>query len=297
MPTVELTTSPAPPTAATPPRRGGRHLLRGLASNRRTSVAGGFLLLVGAAALFAPLIAPHDYRDIAGTPLTQGGVLGIDDYGRDVLSRLLIGLRTSLAVALSAVLIAGAIGTTLGLVAGYGGRWASSIIMRGIDILLSFPPIVLAIAVVAAMGPELVNVVMVIGVLYIPRFTRIVYSQVLAIRSVEYVEAAEIMGTGRSTILLRTILPNVAAPVIVQLSLSVSFAIQMEAGLSFLGLGAQPPLPSLGTMVGAGRDFLEVQPTLLVYPSVLIILIVLALNVFGDGLRDLLDPRRSGTDS
>ncbi|AUH41735.1 ABC transporter permease [Streptomyces sp. CMB-StM0423] len=297
MPTVELTTAAPPPTAATPPRRGGRHLLRSLAANRRTSIAGGFLLLVCAAGLLAPLIAPHDYRDIAGTPLTQGGVLGIDDYGRDVLSRLLIGLRTSLAVALSAVLIAGAIGTTLGLVAGYGGRWASSVIMRGIDILLSFPPIVLAIAVVAAMGPELVNVVMVIGVLYIPRFTRIVYSQVLAIRSVEYVEAAEIMGTGRSTILLRTILPNVAAPVIVQLSLSVSFAIQMEAGLSFLGLGAQPPLPSLGTMVGAGRDFLEVQPTLLIYPSVLIILIVLALNVFGDGLRDLLDPRRSGTDS
>ncbi|AKH83634.1 diguanylate cyclase [Streptomyces sp. CNQ-509] len=297
MPTVELTTAPPPPTAATPPRRGGRHLLRSLAANRRTSIAGGFLLLVFAAALLAPVIAPHDYRDIAGTPLTQGGMLGIDDYGRDVFSRLLIGLRTSLAVALSAVLIAGAIGTTLGLVAGYGGRWASSIIMRGIDILLSFPPIVLAIAVVAAMGPELVNVVMVIGVLYIPRFTRIVYSQVLAIRSVEYVEAAEIMGTGRSTILLRTILPNVAAPVIVQLSLSVSFAIQMEAGLSFLGLGAQPPLPSLGTMVGAGRDFLEVQPTLLIYPSVLIILIVLALNVFGDGLRDLLDPRRSGTDS
>ncbi|WP_407560028.1 ABC transporter permease [Streptomyces sp. 184] len=296
MPTVELTAREESP-AATAPRRGARHLLRGLASNRRTSVAGGFLLLVCAAALFAPLIAPHDYRDIAGTPLTQGGVLGIDDYGRDVLSRLLIGLRTSLAVALSAVLIAGAIGTTLGLVAGYGGRWVSSVIMRGIDILLSFPPIVLAIAVVAAMGPELVNVVMVIGVLYIPRFTRIVYSQVLAIRSVEYVEAAEIMGTGRGRILTRTILPNVAAPVIVQLSLSVSFAIQMEAGLSFLGLGAQPPLPSLGTMVGAGRDFLEVQPSLLVYPSVLIILIVLALNVFGDGLRDLLDPRRSGTDS
>lgn len=297
MPTVELTTREAPPTAAATPRRGARHLLRGLVSNRRTSIAGGFLLLVGTAALLAPLLAPHDYRDIAGTPLTQGGVLGVDDFGRDVLSRLLIGLRTSLAVALSAVLIAGAIGTTLGLVAGYGGRWASSIIMRGIDILLSFPPIVLAIAVVAAMGPELINVVMVIGVLYIPRFTRIVYSQVLAIRGVEYVEAAEIMGTRHSTILLRTILPNVAAPVIVQLSLSVSFAIQLEAGLSFLGLGAQPPLPSLGTMVGAGRDFLEVQPSLLIYPSVLIILIVLALNVFGDGLRDLLDPRRSGTDS
>jgi peptide/nickel transport system permease protein len=290
MSAAELTVPQTPSEAARP--AGRRPLLRRLAANRRTAFAGGFLLLVGLAALLAPLIAPHDYRDIVGRPLTSGGVLGIDDFGRDVLSRLLIGLRTSLAVALSAVVIAGVLGTALGLVAGYGGRVASTVIMRGIDILLSFPPIVLAIAVVAAMGPALINVVMVIGVLYIPRFTRIVYSQVLAIRHAEYVEASEIMGTRRTAVLLRTILPNVAAPVIVQLSLSVSFAIQMEAGLSFLGLGAQPPLPSLGTMVGAGRDFLEVQPTLLVYPSVLIILIVLALNVFGDGLRDLLDPRR-----
>ncbi|WP_420000015.1 ABC transporter permease [Streptomyces boninensis] len=297
MSTAELSPTQAPPEPDAQAGRRGKHFLRRLAANRRTAIAGGFLLIVGLAALLAPLIAPHDYRDIVGKPLTGGGVLGIDDFGRDVLSRLLIGLRTSLAVALSAVAIAGVIGTALGLIAGYGGRVASSIIMRGIDILLSFPPIVLAIAVVAAMGPALINVVMVIGVLYIPRFTRIVHSQVLAIRNVEYVEASEIMGTRRTTILLRTILPNVAAPVIVQLSLSVSFAIQMEAGLSFLGLGAQPPLPSLGTMVGAGRDFLEVSPALLIYPSVLIILIVLALNVFGDGLRDLLDPRRRGSDS
>ncbi|MEO3805947.1 ABC transporter permease [Nonomuraea sp. B1E8] len=270
---------------------GRKPFLRRMASNRRTSIAGAFLLLVAVVALFAPVIAPHDYRDIVGKPLTSGGPLGIDDFGRDVLSRLLIGLRTSLGVALSAVLVAGVIGVALGLVAGYVGRWVSTIIMRGIDVLLSFPPIVLAIAVVAILGPALVNVVLVIGVLYIPRFTRIVYSQVLSIRTMEYVEASEIMGTKPADILAKTILPNVAAPIIVQLSLSVSFAIQMEAGLSFLGLGAQPPLPSLGTMVGAGRDFLEVQPTLLIYPSVLIILVVLALNVFGDGMRDLLDPR------
>ncbi|TDD05408.1 ABC transporter permease [Nonomuraea deserti] len=270
---------------------GRKSFLKRMVANRRTSIAGAFLLLVAIVAMFAPLIAPYDYRDIVGRPLTSGGPLGIDDFGRDVLSRLLIGLRTSLAVALSAVAVAGVIGVALGLVAGYVGRWVSTIIMRGIDVLLSFPPIVLAIAVVAILGPALVNVVLVIGVLYIPRFTRIVYSQVLSIRSMEYVEASEIMGTKPADILVKTILPNVAAPIIVQLSLSVSFAIQMEAGLSFLGLGAQPPLPSLGTMVGAGRDFLEVQPTLLIYPSVLIILVVLALNVFGDGMRDLLDPR------
>ncbi|MFJ2722469.1 ABC transporter permease [Streptomyces sp. NPDC087437] len=297
MTTVPQPLVQAPPDAPTSGGSGQKSFLRRMVANRRTSVAGALLLLVALLAVFAPLIAPHDYRDIVGKPLSSGGVLGIDDFGRDVLSRLLIGLRTSLEVALSAVLVAAVLGVALGLVAGYGGRRISVVIMRGIDILLSFPPIVLAIAVVAVLGPALVNVVLVIGVLYIPRFTRIVYSQVLAIRHVEYVEASEIMGTRPTVIALRTILPNVAAPVIVQLSLSVSFAIQMEAGLSFLGLGAQPPLPSLGTMVGSGRDFLEVQPTLLVYPSALIILVVLALNVFGDGMRDLLDPRRRGRSS
>lgn len=297
MSTVDQLPAQAPPETTARGRVGWRSFLRRLASNRRTCVAGGFLLLVCLVALSAPLIAPHDYRDIVAKPLTSGGALGIDDYGRDVLSRLLIGLRTSLSVALSAVLVAGALGVTLGLVAGYAGRVASTLIMRGIDILLSFPPIVLAIAVVAVLGPELTNVVLVIGVLYIPRFTRVVYSQVLTIRNLEYVEATRIMGARPTSILLRTILPNVAAPIIVQLSLSVSFAIQLEAGLSFLGLGAQPPLPSLGTMVGSGRDFLEVQPTLLIYPSILIILVVLTLNVFGDGMRDLLDPRRRGRTS
>ena len=152
----------------------------------------------------------------------------------------------------------------------------------------------LAIAAVAILGDELVNVVLVIGVLYIPRFTRIVYSQVLALRHVEYVEAAQIMGASTPNILLRTILPNVSAPIIVQVTLSVSFAIQLEAGLSFLRLGAQPPLPSLGSMVGTRRDFLEVQPSLLIYPSIVIVAVVLAFNVFGDGLRDLLDPRKRG---
>lgn len=285
------------PKAAVVGKTSRKPFLRRMLSNRRTAVAGTFLLVTVLVAVLAPVLAPHDYRDIVGKPLTSTGLLGVDDFGRDVFSRLLIGLRTSLSVALSAVLVASVIGVALGLVAGYAGRWVSSLIMRGIDVLLSFPPIVLAIAVVAILGPALVNVVLVIGVLYIPRFTRVVYSQVLVLRNLEYVEAARIMGAKPGGILLKTILPNVAAPIIVQLSLSVSFAVQMEAGLSFLGLGAQPPVPSLGTMVGSGRDFLEVQPTLLIYPSVLIILVVLALNVFGDGMRDLFDPRRRGTNS
>lgn len=268
----------------------GRRLL----ANRRTCGAGAFLLFVVIVAAAAPLIAPHDYRDLIGTPLSSAGVLGTDDFGRDVLSRLIVGTRTSLVVAASAVAVSALIGVALGLVAGYFGRWASAVIMRSIDVLLSFPPIVLAIAVVAALGPAMINVVMVIGVLYIPRFTRLVHDQVKAMRSMEYVEAAKLMGAPNPHILVRTVLPNVAAPVIVQLSLSMSFAIQLEAGLSFLGLGSQPPLPSLGTMISTGRNFLEVQPSLLVWPSVFIVLVVLALNVFGDGMRDLLDPRRRG---
>lgn len=288
--TDEILTAAAAETAPVRPKTFWRRVFR----NRRTAIAGGFLVLIGLIALFAPIIAPHDYRDMVGLPLSPQGLLGTDDFGRDVFSRLLIGLRTSLSVAVSSVIIAAVLGVALGLIAGYSGRTVGTVIMRAVDILLSFPPVVLAIAAVAILGDELVNVVLVIGVLYIPRFTRIVYSQVLALRNVEYVEAAKIMGASTPNILLRTILPNVSAPIIVQLTLSVSFAIQLEAGLSFLGLGAQPPLPSLGSMVGTGRDFLEVQPSLLIYPSVVIVAVVLAFNVFGDGLRDLLDPRKRG---
>jgi peptide/nickel transport system permease protein len=288
--TDEILTAAATETTPVRPKTFWRRAFR----NRRTAFAGGFLVLIGLIALFAPIIAPHDYRDMVGLPLSPQGLLGTDDFGRDVFSRLLIGLRTSLSVAVSSVMIAALIGVTLGLIAGYSGRIVGTVIMRAVDILLSFPPVVLAIAAVAILGDELVNVVLVIGVLYIPRFTRIVYSQVLALRHVEYVDAAKIMGASTPNILLRTILPNVSAPIIVQLTLSVSFAIQLEAGLSFLGLGAQPPLPSLGSMVGTGRDFLEVQPSLLIYPSVVIVAVVLAFNVFGDGLRDLLDPRKRG---
>lgn len=285
-----MATLTKPQPVAIPTRR---HVLSRAVRNPRTAIGGGFLLLVAILAILSPWIAPFDYRDQVGLPLTDAGVLGTDDFGRDVFSRLLIGIRTSLFVAVLAVLIAGLVGVVLGLVAGYLGGWTSTIIMRGIDVLLSFPPIVLAIAAVAILGPELRNVILVIGILYVPRFTRIVYTQVLSLRDAEFVQAARVMGARTSRTMFRTVLPNVAAPIIVQASLSLSFAVQIEAGLSFLGLGAQPPLPSLGTMVGAGRDFLEVQPSLLIYPSLVVIAVVLALNILGDGVRDLLDPRRS----
>ncbi|WP_181276252.1 ABC transporter permease [Brevibacterium oceani] len=270
-----------------------RGIVRRLVKNPRTCISGAFFIIIVLVVLIGPLIYPITYREQVGIPLSQDGLLGTDDFGRDVLARLIIATRTSMLVAVGAVIIALLAGVGLGLLAGFLGGWTSTIIMRGSDILLSFPAVILAIAAVAILGPDLINVVLVIGVLYVPRFTRVVYAQSVAIRSAQYVDAERVNGTSTASIISRTVLPNVMSTVIVQASLSLSFAIQVEAGLSFLGLGAQPPLASLGTMISSGRDFLEVQPTMLIYPSLLLIAIVLAVNVLGDGLRDVLDPRRA----
>lgn len=273
----------------------GAGTFRRMLGNRRVVVCGAVLLVIGLVALFAPWIAPYDYRDPVGVPLTASGSvgwIGTDDFGRDVLSRIVYGSRVSLGVSVLAVVIAVFFGTLIGLVAGYFRGLTETLSMRAMDILLSFPPVVLAVAAVAALGPELRNVVIIIGVLYIPRFARIVYGSVLSVAKMEYVTAARSMGSGALRTLARTVLPNVTAPILVQTSLSLGFAIQIESGLSFLGLGAQPPLPSWGSLVASGRDFLEVAPMLLIAPSIVIAITVLALNVLGDGLRDVFDPRR-----
>ena len=281
--------TPTPP-ASTAQRRTRRKRL-----NPRILISGGFLAVIATSALFAPLLAPHDYSEMVGRPLAADGLLGTDDYGRDIFSRLIHAGRVSLGVSIAAVAIASTIGTVLGMAAGYLRGITETLIMRGIDVMLSFPAIVLAVAAVAALGPDLSNVVIVIGVLYIPRFARVVYGSALSVRSTEYVLAARSMGAGPLRIMFGTVLPNILAPVVVQTSLSLSFAIQVESGLSFLGLGAQPPLPSWGSMVSTGQNFLAVQSILLIAPALVIAATVLALNVLGDGLRDVLDPRRQRT--
>src|SRR5690606_12210140 len=215
---------------------------RRLIRNRRVAVCGVVLVVIGLVALFAPWLAPYSYRDPIGVPLSSAGSvgwIGTDDFGRDVLSRLIYGSRVSLGVSVLAVLIAVVFGTLIGLVAGYFRGLTETLSLRAIDILLCFPPVVLAVAAVAALGPALRNVVIIIGVLYIPRFARIVYGSVLSVAKMEYVTAARSMGSGALRILVKTVLPNVTAPILVQLSLSLGFAIQIESGLSFLGLGAQ----------------------------------------------------------
>lgn len=278
------------------PARGADHrapLARAL-RNPRVTASGIFLLLMGALALFAPLLAPYDPASQLTKPLLPPGggyPLGTDDFGRDVLSRLIYAGRVSLGVAVASVVIATSLGVWLGLVAGYYRGWIETIIMRAMDVLLSFPTIVLAIAIVAALGTSLRNVVIVIAVVYIPRFVRIVYGTTLSVREAEYIQAARVIGAGDMRIIRTAVLPNVLAPIFVQISLSLGFAILVEAGLSFLGLGAQPPMPSWGNMVAAARDFMETNPVLLIAPAAAVGLTIMALNTLGDGLRDTLDPR------
>jgi peptide/nickel transport system permease protein len=251
-------------------------------------------LLILVAAL-APGLGAHDPSALnpraKAQPPGLTHLLGTDEFGRDILSRLVHGARITLVVALSSVLLAAAGGTALGTLAAYVGRGTEAVIMRTMDGLLCIPPILLGIMVVTFLGPSLPNLILVIGVLYIPRFTRVVHSSTLAVRELEYVESARALGASAARIIARAILPNILAPIVVQLSLAAGHAILLESGLSFLGLGPPPPTPSWGRMVEQSGRFMQLSALPLLWPSVAISGTVLAFNLLGDGLRDVLDPR------
>ncbi|MDI3339953.1 MAG: ABC transporter permease [Sphaerobacter sp.] len=270
--------------------RAARHLARS------TSGKIGLLLvaLVLLMALAAPLIAPHDPYEQTVFRLYGPSLyfpFGTDEFGRDVMSRVIYGARISLQVGLIAVAIALVIGGLLGLVAGYFGGWVDSVISRVLDIVFAFPDILLALALLAVLGPELHNVMIAIGIVYMPSFARIVRGPVLSAKHNEYVEASRVIGAGTLRTLFRHILPNVTAPLIVQTTIALSFAILSEAALSFLGLGAQPPTPSWGAMLSGGRRFVEIAPWTAIFPGLAIMIAVLGFNLLGDWLRDVLDPR------
>jgi len=253
-----------------------------------------------ASAILAPYLAPHDpYRVSSSTRLLPPGtpdhVMGTDDIGRDILSRLLYGGRISLWVAFFPVLISGSIGLILGLTSGYYGGWVDQVMMRVLDIVLAFPSILLAIGIAAALGPGMRNVIMAIVVVSIPIFARLVRGLVLSIREREYVEAARCLGAGNVRIALRHVLPNILPPVIVYATLETGRVVIFAAGLSFLGLGVQPPTADWGTMLSAGRQVLAVAPHVATVPGILIFIVTLGFNLFGDGLRDALDPRLRNT--
>lgn len=250
------------------------------------------LLVVGAA--FAPLLSTHGAREQSirerFQPPTAEHLLGTDHFGRDVYSRVLHGFRSSISIAFGAVGLAALLGTLTGLVAAYLGGWTDRILMRLMDILLAFPIILLAIGILAVLGPGSFNVALAIGIVYLPIFARMARAPALTILSWDYVAAARALGSRGSRVLLQHVLPNIAAPMLVQLTLSLSTAILVEASLSFLGLGTQPPTPSLGLMLSESRDTMLLSPWPSVFSGLAILLASFGFNLFGDGLRDLLDP-------
>ncbi|RNB91394.1 ABC transporter permease [Brevibacillus fluminis] len=262
----------------------------------KLAMAGGYVIIFYIlVALLAPLLAPHDpYQIDLPNKLKMPSAehwMGTDDKGRDVLSRVIFGTRLSLSVGFVAVFIGAFFGVILGLLSGYYGKWVDTIIMRIVDVLLAFPGILLALAIVSALGPSLINVMIAVGVFSIPMFARIVRGSTLAVKKLEYIDAIRSLGASDMRIIFVHIFPNILSPIIVQASLRLATAILSAAGLSFLGLGAQPPLPEWGAMLSNGRDFLFTAPYLAMFPGIAISSLVLGFNVFGDGLRDALDPR------
>ena len=246
-------------------------------------------------ALFASVLAPYSpieqhARDRLQAPNATYW-LGTDEFGRDILSRLMHGATNSLRVAILAVTFACALGTALGMIAGYTGGLFDNVIMRVMDLFFAFPAILLALTIVAALGPGAGNTILAIAVVYTPIFARVARGPVLSLKQMEFVEAARATGDRSPRILLRHILPNAVAPIIVQISLALSWAMLTEAGLSFLGLGTIPPAPSWGSMLSDSRKMMEIAPWMAVFPGLAIMLGVLGFNLLGDGLRDALDPR------
>lgn len=245
-------------------------------------------------AVAAPIISPYDPISQPGEQLEAPNAtywLGTDEFGRDILSRIIHGARVSLQVGVISVGIALVIGGMLGLISGYYRGMTDAIIGRVIDIMFAFPTIILIIAISGVLGPSLITAMVAIGIVYAPIFARIVRGPTLAVMQQQYVEGAHAIGAGRWRIMARYVLPNIAAPIIVQATLSFSTAILSEATLSFLGLGTQPPDPSWGIMLGTGRRYMELAPWVAVYPGLAIALAVLGWNLLGDALRDALDPQ------
>jgi peptide/nickel transport system permease protein len=270
--------------------------LRKLLKTRTNILVGG--IIVGAMtliAIFAPLLAPYHPTDdanlmVAQEPPSRQFLFGTDPQGRDILSRVIYGARISLSVGLISQGLNSLIGILLGLTAGFFGRWWDDLVMGLTNIMLSIPSLIFALAIVALLGPGLINVFIALGFTNWSYSCRITRSQVLSARSLEYVQAARALGYGRARLMFTQILPNILGPITVIATLGVAGAILLEASLSFLGLGVQPPTPSWGSMLSQARDQLFTAPWVSIFPGVAIFLTVLGLNLLGDGLRDVLDP-------
>jgi peptide/nickel transport system permease protein len=291
-----VSTPREPVAALRPARPRWRETLGLLAHNPTAAVAAVVLLLIVVIALLDETFAPAEPNAISVPDRLQAPSwdhpFGTDDLGRDIFSRVILGAGVSLRVGFLAVGIALVIGTVIGLLAGFYGRWVDDVLMRFMDMLFAFPAVLLAIAVLAVRGPGAGNTALAIGIVYIPVFARVTRASVLGVREEVYVRASRSVGASDWRILTRHILPNAAPPIIVQTSISLAFAVLAEAALSFLGLGTQPPHPSWGLMLAEGRGYIELAWWLAFFPGMAIFLTVLCFNLLGDGLRDALDPRQ-----
>lgn len=269
----------------------GRRLL----SSRNVVIGASILIVMITLTMLAPLITTYDPVEVNPRLRLQPPSLehpfGTDDFGRDILTRVLYGGGLSLQVGLISVLIACSIGTTLGIIAGYYGSWLDVIIMRLMDMMLAFPGILLALAIVAVLGKSLPNVMIAVGISTIPLFTRIVRGTTLSVKQMDYITASRALGCSDAQIMFRHVLPNVITPIIVVATNGVASAIIAGAALSFLGLGAQPPTPEWGIMLSEGRNYLRAASWITTFPGLAIMITVLSINLLGDGLRDALDPR------
>ncbi|WP_312110491.1 ABC transporter permease [Brevibacillus reuszeri] len=266
-------------------------------SRRKMGMAGLVIVLfVLVISLSAPLIAPYhptddsDFTNRIAAP-SEKHIFGTDEYGRDVFSRILYGARISTIISLGAILLSSVAGTIIGLISGYYGRWIDSLLMRIVDGIMSFPPILFAIALMAALGSNVVNIIIALSIIYTPLFARLIRGCVLSIKEKEYIQAIKVVGGSDLRLMLKHILPNCMSPLLIQVTTYFAYAILAEAALSFIGLGVPQPEPSWGNVLYDGRQFMREAPWISIFPGVAIAVTVLGLNLLGDGLRDYLDPR------
>lgn len=261
-----------------------------------TAVTGGLIVIVMVLlALFANWFSPYLPNQMDFSATLQGPStshwLGTDELGRDLFTRLIYGARASLLVGVGSALLAAVAGSAIGLIAGYRGGRIDAVLMRLMDVFFAFPAILLALTLVIVLGTEQRNIVLALGFIYMPRFARVTRAAALSVKEEQFVEAATALGNRHGRVALRHVLPNILSPIIVQLTVTVAYAMLAEAGLSFVGLGIQPPQPSWGAMLNSGKTYLEQHPHLTIFPGGFIMLAVFGFNFLGDGLRDILDPR------
>lgn len=270
-------------------------LLKNLMKDRLGRIGLLGVLIVVVLSLWAPVIAPYEPTDMFSqnilNPPGSKFIFGTDEFGRDIFSRVIFGARVSLLVGIISVGIAATSGYILGLIAGYFEGNVDNVIMRLMDVLFAFPSILLALAIVSVLGPNLSNTMIAIGIVSTPVFTRTVRASVISVKSMEYITSAKAIGLKPINIIMKHISPNIMAPFMVQITLALSGAILTEASMSFLGLGIQPPNPSWGSMLNASRSYMELAPWTAIFPAVFIICTILSFNILGDSLRDILDPK------